>query len=406
MDYPKLRNIEAFPVQNGLIGLRDPYNFTNKILVVPPNIFYIISLFDGHHSILDIQSEYTRRYGNLLFSNKVKEIIEQLDDNLFLEGERFEAFKREVEEEFRRAKIRPASHVGTAYEADPEALKRQLEGLFSSPEGPGVPDTGSPSGRLKGIIAPHIDLRRGGLCFAWAYGELARESDARTFVVLGISHVDTRNRFILTAKDFETPLGIMHTDGDFVERLAKGCSVDLFADEFVHKYEHSIEFQALFLKYLFPDRSDLRIVPILCSSFHRMILEGRSPSEDGEVREFLDSLRRIMKEEERGICLIAAADLSHVGPRFGDRQPLSPGFIGLVEGEDRRMLEKVLARDAEGFFQFIQKDRDRRRVCGVPAIYTLLSLLGAGEAKLLRYDKAVDYGAQSAITFAGVALYG
>ena len=73
MDYPKLRPIEAFPVESSgrkMICLRDPHNFTNNVVMVPFNFFFIIQLFDGQHTILDIQAEYMRKYGELLFKEK------------------------------------------------------------------------------------------------------------------------------------------------------------------------------------------------------------------------------------------------------------------------------------------------------------------------------------------------
>jgi hypothetical protein len=176
MDYPKLRPVEALPAQENMICLRDPQGFSDKLLLIPPALFYVVSLFDGRHSVLDIQTAYTRRFGDLLFSEKIREIIDQLDEALFLESERFHQARRQAVEDFRKAAVRESTHAGMSYEEKPAELERQLEALFAEPDGPGVPDTAHPTGRLRGLIAPHIDLRRGGRCFAWSYAELARES--------------------------------------------------------------------------------------------------------------------------------------------------------------------------------------------------------------------------------------
>ncbi|MBA7676823.1 hypothetical protein ES703_85068 [subsurface metagenome] len=405
MNGPKLRSLEAFSVKDNLICLRDPLSFSDKLLLIPPNIFFICTLLDGKHSIIDIQEKYTRMYGDLLFSNKVQEIIEQLDNCLFLENEHFEKAKEKAITEFKLSQIRSATHAGSAYENERDSLLKQLESLFSQPAGPGIPQPESPSGRLKGIIAPHIDLKRGGSCFAWSYGEVAKESNAHTFVILGISHTDTQRRFVFTTKDFETPLGRLETDKDFIESLSKRCSSDFFMDEFVHRNEHSIEFQVLFLQYLFSELRDIRIVPILCSSFNHLMYTEGSPIKEKEVSEFIAALKAVIEERDNDVCCIAGVDLSHVGQRFGQKITVSPALINDVEREDRRMLEYVLNRDAEGFFQFIQNEKDRRNVCGVPAIYTLLHVIKAAGARLLKYEKAVDHNTQSIISFAGVALY-
>ena len=62
-----------------MIAIQDPFHFSEAPMVVSPDAFFIISLFDGNHSILDIQEQYTRRYGSILFSDRVRDIIEKLD---------------------------------------------------------------------------------------------------------------------------------------------------------------------------------------------------------------------------------------------------------------------------------------------------------------------------------------
>ncbi len=403
-DYPKLRAVDAIPAQNNTICLRDPLGFTDKILVLTPELFFIVSLFDGEHSILDIQTAYTRRFGDLLFSDKVREIIDQLDGSLFLDNSHFQKVRDKVIEEFKKETVRPSSHAGISYEKDRNELLEQLQGLFKSPEGPGLIEKGTPTGRLRGLIAPHIDIRRGGVCYALSYAELYRESGATTFVILGISHVQTQKRFVLTSKDFDTPIGNMPTDSDFVEKLSNRCTIDFFEDELVHKSEHSVEFQALFLRYLFQNNDKARIVPILCSSREENY-DGRSPEEDNEFLEFIDALKSVLEERGDQSCCIAGVDLSHLGQRFGQNITMTPVFLKQAELDDRKMIDLILNRDADGFFKHIQNEKDRRNVCGVPAIFTLLRIIDAGSAKLLRYEQSVDNATQSVVTFMSAAYY-
>jgi AmmeMemoRadiSam system protein B len=405
MDYPKLRPVEALPAQENMICLRDPQGFSDKLLLIPPALFYVVSLFDGRHSVLDIQTAYTRRFGDLLFSEKIREIIDQLDEALFLESERFHQARRQAVEDFRKAAVRESTHAGMSYEEKPAELERQLEALFAEPDGPGVPDTAHPTGRLRGLIAPHIDLRRGGRCFAWSYAELARESSALTFVILGIAHVPTKHPFVLTAKDFKTPFGRVATDRAFLESLGAHCHTDFYEDEFCHRSEHSVEFQVLFLQYLYRTAEDLRIVPILCSLPPELYL-GAAISEHSEVEEFVQALRKALERADSKVCCIAAVDLSHIGRRFGQNIDLSPELLKQVEREDRAMIDTILGRDEEAFFRGIQQEQDRRNVCGVPAIYTLLRVIEAEEGKLLRYEQAADQASQSVVSFMAGAFYG
>ena len=405
MEYPELRPVEALPTQENLVCLRDPEGFSDKLLLIPPPLFFVISLFDGRHSVADVQSAFAGRFGEQLPGEKVREIITQLDEALFLDSERFHRARSRAVEEFRDAELREASHAGISYEADPAKLERQLEAFFTGADGPGVPDTARASGRMRALIAPHIDLRRGGRCFAWSYAELARESRARTFVILGIAHTATRHPFVLTAKDFQTPFGKVSTDRGFLSDLSGRCRTDFYEDEFRHRGEHSIEFQTLFLRYLYRGAERLRIVPILCSLPPELYL-GAALSEHSEVEEFIEALQQTLAQADSEVCCIAAVDLSHIGRRFGQNISLSPELLKEVEREDRAMINTVLGLDGEAFFRGIQQEQDRRNVCGVPALYTLLRVVRAEEGKLLRYEQAVDQGAESLVSFMAGAFYG
>jgi AmmeMemoRadiSam system protein B len=410
-EHPKLRPLEAIRAQDNMICLRDPAGISDKLVFLPLNLYFIVSLFDGERSILDIQAAYTRQFGDILFSDKIRQIIEQLDGCLFLESDRFREARRKAVEEFRNAPFRPATHAGTAYPKEPGELRAQLKALFDGlgDGGRGEFAAGKGNGkRLAGLIAPHIDVRRGGACFASSYAELARGGRAETYVVFGISHVPTARRFVLTDKDFETPLGTIPADRGFIERLAGRLSgrggFDFFEDELVHLYEHSIEFQALFLRYLFTPETGIRIVPILCSSRDEP-LRGGSPRDDPEFSEFLAALKTELAAMGDRACCIAGVDLSHLGRRFGQDFTMTPDFLKTAEAEDMAMIERILERDAEGFFRLILEEKDRRNVCGVPAIYALLRILDAGKSRLIRYDQAVDPSTQSVVTFMGAAFY-
>lgn len=407
MDRPKLRNLEIFPVMlqgRRMLCLRDPLNFAAEPVFIPYNLLDIVQFFDGNHSILDIQVAYTRKHGGLLFSDNIRKLIAELDDKLMMDSERFQQYREKVEADFRDSPLRAATHAGGAYESEPEKLKAQLDEYFEPPKGPGLPDKEKQSNSLLAAMAPHIDLRRGGACFAYTYKQIAEESDADLFIILGVNHFWNDSFFIVTRKDFETPLGRLETDVEFVDSLAQHSNFDLFSGEFAHKQEHSIEFQVVFLQHLFGNGRGVKIVPILCSSFHKMIEEGISPSDVPEVSDFIQALRETIAQSGRRVCLIAGVDLSHVGRRFGDQNMLSPGFLKIIETEDLEVLKNVEAVDAEGFYRSIQKKNDRFKICGLPSIYTMLNLLEGANGKLLKYEQSVENDTQSVVSYASVCF--
>ncbi len=145
-----------------------------------------LQLFDGERTLREIQTEAIRQAGGQLVPLQVfTELTSALDEALFLEGPRFRAV---VDDPVRRP-----SCIG-AYEGDPAALRRQVEGLFTGPGGPGLPGKPHADGRLRALLAPHMDYARGGRTYAWGYKELAERSSASLFVIIGTSHY-SRHRF-------------------------------------------------------------------------------------------------------------------------------------------------------------------------------------------------------------------
>ncbi len=384
------------------ICLQDPLRLTEKTAYLPASVYFIYALLDGKHSLTDIQVAYMRQFGELIFTDKVRQIIEELDENLLLDSPRFREHLDRMAQEFRSLKVRPASHAGLSYEVDFEKLWAQLKAFFTEPGGPGLPREMNGSGRVVAAIAPHYDIRGGGgPFFALVHKALAEECTTDLFIILGTAHTQTRNLFTLTALDFETPLGRAKTDAEFLGKLQEILGKDLREDELNHRTEHSVEFQVLFLQFALGGKRDFTILPVLCGSFHEMASLGRAPEDIPEFREFIDALRQASEATGQRPCYIASADLSHVGMRFGDKPP-SSAFLREVEAEDRNLLNHAARRDAAALFQWLCETEDRHRVCGFPSIYTLVSALEEGDGKLLRYGQQPDPGGESMVSFASM----
>jgi len=408
VDYPKMRPVQAIPVRDeGRVFLQifDPSRLSDRVIVVPQEMAYIIELFDGTNSIVDIQTALMRRFGQLILSEHIAEIIRQLDKALLLDSEHFEAHVREVEEAFRSGAVRHATSAGTGYPDDPTALAAQLDGYFTADGGPGLPQPGSGSGDLVGLIAPHIDFQRGGPSYAHAYKALAESCDADLFVVFGTAHFAHRKSlFIPTRKSFETPFGTLATSEALVDALLQRCGSDLLAEEIVHKNEHSIEFQVVLLQHVLRGRP-IEMLPVLCCSTEEAVGDAASPRDVAEIRDFLDAVREVVAASGRKACAIAGADLAHVGPQFGDEFRLTPQVMADVDRADRQMLAFVEGMDADGFFDSVRADDNARHICGVPPIYALLATTDARRCELLDYRQASDYDLQRSVTFASMALY-
>src|SRR5262249_28024387 len=157
---------------------------------------------------------------------------------------------------------------------DDDELRKMFARFFEAPAGPGAIAADGASGDrpdVSAVIAPHIDFHRGGPAYAWAYRELAERCPADLFVIFGTCHAGMAEPFALTRKDWETPLGPVHVDQPFVDAVEARSGVSCFRSESAHRTEHSIEFQAVFLQYLFGGRRDFTIVPALTSFAHEAL---------------------------------------------------------------------------------------------------------------------------------------
>ena len=397
MEVPKLRQVEALPVEvegRKMIGLRDPLGISPEVLFLSPEAFFIASLMDGKNSLRDIQAAYMRRFGELIFTERIEGLIRELDAHYLLETPHFLQHLERLKEEFRRSRVREAAFAGKSYAATKEALQRELAGFFSRVP----PQRGGK--KLRGLIAPHIDFARGGECYAYAYRALEAAGPSPLYLILGTCHTPMKEPFALTKKAFETPFGRVETDQELVEGITQSLPFDPFEDEFLHRQEHTIEFQLIFLQYLWGN--SFQILPVLCGSFQEYIQQGKSPVEDPSFSSFIEATREALKGKD--VLLLASADLAHVGPQFGHPYEATPGLLVEVRGKDREMISHVLRGDAEGFFRYILRERDERHICGLPPIYTLLLLLEGGEGELLEYRQWRDPQGKGAVTFASISL--
>ena len=130
---------------------------------------------------------------------------------------------------------------------------------------------------------------------AWGYNEIAERELPDFFVILGTGHSGPANNFAITEKDFVTPLGVASTDRDFVAALREQCDTDFTAGELAHKSEHSVEFQVVFLQYLYKRLGLVErgpsIVPVLCSFGYRDVDSQVSKETAARVQEFVFALR-------------------------------------------------------------------------------------------------------------------
>jgi MEMO1 family protein len=411
---PRLRPIETIIVPDKRFGralmLRDTQGVTSSHAVLPLEAVAIVERFTGALTCAQIAAEASRELGEEVPVEVVVKLATELEEALFVDGAPYRRERARIEKAFADADVREATHAGGAYYDDPTELAQYIElDCIAVHHGTKVLNGAAPKkngakSKLVGLVAPHIDPWRGARCYGAAYGALRSSlpDDADTFILLGTSHAPMREPFALCRKAFATPFGRMETDFDSVDAIAAACDFDPYADQFNHKREHSLEFQAVFLRHLLGGRK-ARIIPILAGlGQHQQ--SGASPTTSASVGRFLDAVRRVI--DGRGAVVVAGADLAHVGPRFGDARPLDGAERASLEGADRASLERATRVDAEAFWEHVAKDLDSRRVCGLAPVYSLLRTIDPhARGEVHHYEQTVDPEEGSIVSHAAVGFF-
>ncbi len=390
---PVLRPLDLIPLEwqgRPSLILRDPLGYTEEFLVLPRPLAPLLALMDGRHSLRDLQVAATRTLGRLVMLEEIVSLVKKLEAHGFLEGETFRKRKERVEAEWHAARLRPPACAGRSYPAEGEALKTFLARILSR-ENP------SPEKPPRVLIAPHLDLTSGARGFAAAYRALELPEGARV-IIFGTGHQLTRPLSLLT-KDFETPLGPVPVDRDFLKALMSRVS-DCFPDDFAHRNEHSLEFQAIFLRYRF---SDFRVVPILFGPMEGHLVSGRDPFEAEPLfREWVAALRELWDEKT---YLVLGIDFAHLGLRYGDPQPAGETEGRRAIARDRLLLEALFSGDYRGFLEEARRSLPFK-VCGLSCLlFTAKLFEGQNLRGEIYFQEAVPFGPGSLVSIAAAGIW-
>ncbi|RMG59764.1 MAG: AmmeMemoRadiSam system protein B, partial [Deltaproteobacteria bacterium] len=320
--------------------------------------------------------------------------VVEMEERFLLDTEKYRRALERAVEEYSLLPSRPPSHAGTAYPAGREEAEEFVKKILGEGERGAVPEN------VAALVVPHIDLRVGGPAYGVAYSAV-RNMDVDSVLLLCTGHYLGEDLFCLTRKDFETPFGVVKTDREAVDFLWRGKGIA--PSDFPFRFEHSVAFQVLFLSYVFR-RKDFAVVPVLCGNFSRFLDVASRPSQIPAVALFLTRLRKILSSPRKRWLVVAGVDLSHVGPKFGHRDPAK--FMEYQFREHDRVLLDALERgDPEGFFGEVKKVGDRYNVCGFSSLALLLELFEGFRGKTLHYDVWYDTPTLSAVSFAASILH-
>lgn len=428
---PRLRPVRGFPVQMGeqvMLGLADARQISDKMVVVPMAVQRILPLLNGERTIAAIVGEV----GQGLTEPNLQGLIAQLDDAGLLFGPRFDAILEQMRRDFDSTPILPpaataafadlvaAQKLGAEAteqqkaEAAAPALREAMDAWMKQ----ALENEASPSfdALPRAVIAPHIDYPRGWLNYATVWGRLRIVDRPDRVVILGTNHFGMGTGVTACDKGFSTPLGACPADHRLLDALRDRLGADgaerLLANRYDHEREHSIELQIPWVQHCLGMDDAGNFVPVLGVLVHDPSVNA-GESYDGQglaLRPFVEAMRAALGDVGGRTLIIASADLSHVGPMFGDRQPLAGETPEAEQARqrvmqhDQEMLGHVAANRPDDLVAAMAWQQNPTRWCSTGNIVAALMIAQPERVQLLRYMAAMDPQGMGMVTSAGAVM--
>lgn len=421
---PHARPVQPIPVQKDgkqLVALRDPSMLIQQTMVVPPQALAVLQLLDGSQTLDEIVDKIVREDDPKRDENKIEArkqiagMVEQMDKFGLLWGPTFETYEKQVSDRLVEHGAFPASASGSLVQLahqsaggapppeDEDARKTWAAALATGLLERWLEDAEDPEfeSTVTGLVVPHIDYARGAAVYAGGYRAWVDAEPPDRVVVLGTNHFGLGDGVVMSRHGFETPLGTVDPDKDVIAGLEAKLGDRLFKDELDMLPEHSIELHLPWLQHLFPG------VPVVAA----LLPDPLAPMivDDGarvSHAEFVEGLAEVLEGVGGRTFFVSSADLSHVGPQFGEPKPVDETRRVEVERHDREHLAKFIANDSDAFVEAMDWCKNPTRWCSIGNMAAAGRLSRPREIELVDYRQAMDEKGMAMVSVAAIAFLG
>jgi len=407
--FPQLRHLNVQWTQwegRPMISLQDPLRLGANGILVPQVMAPILPLCDGTRSLNDLRTTFLLRTGINLNAGQVESLIQALDEASMLNNQHFSQVLDEAMEVYRSGPYRPPALAGNGYPQDTVELGETMDDYIQKaacgvPGGDGLEDVLS-GDQVVGLISPHIDYRRGWRTYAQIWSQMAPAvQEAELVMILGTDHSGFPGSLNLTRQSYGTPWGGLPTDTVLVDRLAEILGEDMaFSQESHHIGEHSIELASVWLHYV-NGGEPKTVLPVLCGG-PEPFLEAAT-RESSQAWQAMELLKDVAAS--KSTLVVAAADISHIGPTFGDPAPIDAAGKARVYASDQQWLDAACSGNSDSLRSHMLEHGDPTRICGAAPIFLMTFILGKAQGRVVHYDQCPaddDFG--SLVSIAG-AVY-
>ncbi len=429
---PKLRAVRGFPVpakgpdgqQVVLLGLADATQISDRPpLVVSPAIQHVLPLLDGSRSIYEIVSQV----GKGLTREALEPLVAQLDAAGLLFGPVFDDMLARMRAAFDGAELLPPGSTAAVADAlvtqalggeATDAQKAEMGGdklreAMDSWIDAALKDADDPAfdELPKALIAPHIDYARGWMNYAHAWGRMRVVDRPDRVVILGTNHFGRGTGVVGCDKGYRTALGDVPKDAAMEAALRERLGDVLFEHRYDHENEHSIELQIPWVQHCLASDGDP--IPVFGALVHDpTVNNGESYDGTGvSMDAFVEALRDSIEALGGRTLVIASADLSHVGPAFGDQKPLAGDEPEQTQARenvvkhDQEMLGHVVNHQPDELISAMAWQSNPTRWCSIGNMTAALRVVEPEQVRLLNYAAAMDSQGFSLVSSAALAMW-
>jgi AmmeMemoRadiSam system protein B len=428
---PRLVPVRLFPAQAGdqqVLGLADARQVSEKIVFISPAAQMILPLMQGQQTL----DEIVVAIGRGLTPEILQTLVAQLDDAGLLFGPTRDSMVQRMRNDFDSLPtLPPAStaafvehvakhHLGA--EVSPAQINevgstilRQYMDQWMAEALKSVPNPSFDT-LPKAIVAPHLDYLRGWMNYASVWGRLRVADRPDRVVVLGTNHFGEATGVTGCDKGYQSPLGTSELDEQLVQilkgKLGPDKSAKLFQNRFDHEREHSIELQIPWIQHCLGGDDWGRYCKVFAATIHDPAANN-GESYDGQglsLKDFVDAMKATIAELPGKTLVVSSADLSHVGPAFGDAKPLAAddpetqAERNKVFAHDRELLQLYSEGKTDEMIASMAWQQNPTRWCSLGNMVAAMQISGGTSAQILNYAAAMDQEGQGMVCSAALVV--
>jgi hypothetical protein len=271
------------------------------------------------------------------------------------------------------------SFAGSWYPERAEACEAEIRRFI----GEGEPNAGPAPVRCAGIV-PHAGWFFSGAIACRVIRQLALAEPPEVLIIFGMHLHPASDCRIMAQGMWETPLGTLAVDEGLAAALMERFEFVVETPQ-RHVQDNTIELQLPFVRYFMPHT--------------RILTMGVPPAAVAiEIgRAAVEAATRLGRRAK----VLGSTDLTHYGPNYGKRShgsgPMAVQWVR--QTNDRRMVESMLALDAEGVIQEALANENACCSGAVAAALAAAKAMGAQRGEQLAY--ATSYERSPGESFVG-----